>query len=293
MHDHLPPERGHARGDLQARHLAHSCPGKAVHGVGAHFECKLATIEDAFQEFILRFLQLSFCSLPGAEKLLEDLWQNSFGEGRLDEVLATRSLRVVLRIQGADHALRQKRAVAKVVGHHNRWVQGREIQGRDWFRVVPRICFQDSRSLEGHPVLLASPLERGDEEASLLRLPQNLGENFDALAPGQQKVQRYARDPGHFNVVVHVHQLVQESLGQISILQTIHREPPPGFLVAILQVSNAGVVDILLLLSQKGRRDVVQGVRAELVIALDDGEQVELNPSLDRDLLALPRTVSL
>lgn len=61
-------------------------------------------------------------------------------------------------------------------------------------------------------------LEEGDQQVLLACFAQDLAEHFDGLAAGEQEAHRHARHTRHLNVVVHVHQLVHQPLGQICIL---------------------------------------------------------------------------
>lgn len=51
-------------------------------------------------------------------------------------------------------------------------------------------------------------LEEGNKQALLSRLAQDLAENFDGLAAGEQEAHGHPCYTRHLNVVVHVHQLV-------------------------------------------------------------------------------------
>ena len=62
-------------------------------------------------------------------------------------------------------------------------------------------------------------LEEGDEQVLLARLAQNLAENFDGLATSEQEAHGHPCYTRHLDVVVHVHQLVHQALGQVCILQ--------------------------------------------------------------------------
>lgn len=52
-------------------------------------------------------------------------------------------------------------------------------------------------------------------------------------------------------------------------LEAIHCQPPAGLLIAILQVTDNAMVNILFLLSKKMGRDSIEGVAAQLVITLN------------------------
>ena len=74
-------------------------------------------------------------------------------------------------------------------------------------------------------------------------------------------------------------------------LETVYSQAAPCFLVATLQVTDDTVVYILLLLAQEVSRHSVEGVAAELVVALYGLQQVKLDASINGDLLVVIRAV--
>ena len=82
-------------------------------------------------------------------------------------------------------------------------------------------------------------------------------------------------------------------LWQVRVLQAVDRETSPCFVVAVLEIRNNRVVDVLLLLAQELGTDRVECVRTQLVITLDDLENIKLDTAKDRNVLALARAVRL
>ena len=215
----------------------------------------------------------------------------------LDEGIAARGPRDVLGGQELHLIPRHECAVAQVVRHHDGRVQGGEIERRHGHLVVASLGVEDGGALvrDAAVRLLAAALlgHVRDQKPALLRLAKNLRQHLDGLASGQEEGEGHAGDPRHLDVVVHVHQLVQESLREVGILEAVHREAAAGLGGARLQLADRAVVHVLLLLSEKVSGHRVEGIGRELVVPLHSLEEIELHAALDGDLLAVPGAVRL
>ena len=130
------------------------------------------------------------------------------------------------------------------------------------------------------PASLAAPaphLHVGDHQVLGARLAQDLREDLDRLPAREQVRHRHARHAGHLDVVVHQHQLVEQPLREVRVLEAVDGQAPARLGRPVLQVGDDRVVHVLLLLPQEVGRDRVERVGGELVVALDGGEEIELD----------------
>ena len=70
-------------------------------------------------------------------------------------------------------------------------------------------------------------------------------------------------------------------------LQTVYSQASPCFLITTLQVADDTVVHIFFLLSQEVGRHGIEGVAAQLVVALYGLQQVKLDAAVNGDLLVV------
>ena len=77
---------------------------------------------------------------------------------------------------------------------------------------------------------------------------------------------------------------------EVRVLEAVHGEPPAGLVRAVLELGDDGVVHVFLLLAEKVGADGVEGVAAELVFALHELEDIELQAAIEWSLfrVALP-----
>jgi len=188
--DHLPPVCGDGGADLQARQLAHHRACEAVHGVGGHLERQLAAVQHRPLERVRSLLQVRLGALARAQQLLQDLGQDAAGERGLDEDVAGGGARQLRGGQPLLLPLGHERAVAQVVRHHDGRVEGGKVQRRDGLLVEASLGLQHRRPLVGDAAVAVGarhPRQVGDQQAALLRLAQDLGEDLDGLAACEEE----------------------------------------------------------------------------------------------------------
>ena len=104
----------------------------------------------------------------------------------LDERIAARGPGNVLGCHKLHPIARHQRAVAQIMRHHDRRIQGSEIESRHGHLVVTRFRVQNGGSLvrDAAVRLLAAPLLGyvRHQKPALLRLAQNLRQHLDGLA---------------------------------------------------------------------------------------------------------------
>lgn len=76
-------------------------------------------------------------------------------------------------------------------------------------------------------------------------------------------------------------------------LETIDGQSTPGLIGTVLELGDDRVVDLFLLLAEEMGADGVQRVGTELVVSLHDGEDVELQSTVEVDRLGVARPVGL
>ena len=225
--DHVAAEGCRGGGNLEARQRAHCRAREPVHAVRGNLQRQLATVQHSLLQRVLRFLQVRLGALARAEQLLENLGEDALGFVRAHEHVAGGRLGEVRLRQPPDGVRGHERAVAQVVRHHDGRVQRREVQRRDRHLVVPRLGVQHGRALERDAALrlVALPLlgHVRYEQAPLRGFAQDLRHHLDGLPAREQEGQRHAGDARHLDVVVHVHQLVKQTLRQVRVLQAVHR----------------------------------------------------------------------
>lgn len=65
-------------------------------------------------------------------------------------------------------------------------------------------------------------------------LSQQLRDNLNLLSSGEQVGERHARHSGHFHVVDHAHQLLQQAEWQVGIFQAVDGQTTARLFVSIL-----------------------------------------------------------
>ena len=91
--------------------------------------------------------------------------------------------------------------------------------------------------------------------------------------------QAHTCDTRHFGVVVDAHEFVHQSQGKIRILHAVDGKAPPCLVVSVLQIRNNRVVNVLFLLVEEQPTHGVERVGPEFLVALQDLQDVELDPA--------------
>mmetsp|Transcript_38891 Transcript_38891/g.90034 ORF Transcript_38891/g.90034 Transcript_38891/m.90034 type:complete len:369 (+) Transcript_38891:1261-2367(+) len=281
MVDHRAPEGRNAGGDIEAREDAHRGSCEAVDGIGGDLQGQLPAVQHRLCERVRSFGHSLLRALSCCQELLQDHWEQTATTRAFQEVTAVGCFGVLLGRKVFHLLWLQQRAVAQVVGHHDGRIQGREVQSRNGLRVESCAGLEDRGSVE--LLVGAFRLQSGHHEAALSGLPQQLRLNFDHLSSVQEEVDGRPRHASHLHVVVHAEEFVHQAHGQIGILQAVHSQPPPALGALKEEAPDHTVVHILLLLSQELCRHGIQRVRAQLLLLLDHGEHVEVDPSVDVD----------
>ena len=119
----------------------------------------------------------------------------------------------------------------------------------------------------------------GNQIPFTICLAEQLRKNLDGLASGKKVIEWYTRHTSHFDVVHEAHELVEQPLREVCVLEAVHGEPSAGLVRAVLELSDDGVVHVLFLLAEKVGANGVDGVAAELVLTSHVLQQVELDPA--------------
>jgi hypothetical protein len=93
---------------------------------------------------------------------------------------ARRALHMLFRHNPANITGRHQRAVAQVMGHHDRRVQRCKIERCNGLRIVPGVGMQHGGTLICNSVGLVSPFQEGTQETRLLGIPYDLTEHLNA-----------------------------------------------------------------------------------------------------------------
>ena len=283
--DHSAPVGGDGGADLEAAEAAELRPREAVHAVRADLERVLAAVQDGVLERVLGLRHGLLRELPRAEELVQDFRENAVELGVLDEAVArggARVLRVVeeLRVARADEG-----RVAEVVRHHDRGVQRGEVERRDGLLVKAPFGLDDGRALEAGGVVGArGPLAGREEQLAVFGLSEHLRKDLDLLAALDEPRDWDPRDSGHFDVVDEEHELLDEPKREKGVLGAVHGEAAARLSVPILQVSDDGVVHVLLLFTEEVLGNTVERVRAQFVVLLDAGDDVEDDPAVANEV---------
>ena len=91
-----------------------------------------------------------------------------------------------------------------------------------------------------------------------MSLSVQLASHLDLLTSRKQVRDRHTCDSSHLGQIEETHQLLEQSQGQVGILQAVNRKSAASELILGLQLADDRVVHVFLLLSEK-----VRGYRVE------------------------------
>ena len=108
------------------------------------------------------------------------------------------------------------------MSHHDRWIQGCEIESSDRIRVKPSSWLDDNSAF-----ILVSILAVAldwDNQVVLSGLAIQLGSDLDLLSASEKENDRHTCDSCHFNLIEDTHQLFHQSQRQVGILYAVDSE---------------------------------------------------------------------
>jgi hypothetical protein len=309
-HDHVAAECSHRGRDRDAGQMACDGACEAVDRVGDDLDGQLAAVVHGIEKGVAAgsLHELLGC-IAGSQQVHQDARQHALVSFSGDKEVAAWGLDVFVggkvAVFGPEHVavcaqddgFRKQRRVAQVVCDHDRGIQRCKVEGCDGLVVVAGLGCDDGCALVVvAAVLFAAALGRRHEDAFGLASAQQLRQHADLLSARQHPCDRDARHACHLDVVDDDQQLVEQTLRQTRVLETVCGQSAACVCagpVSVVQHRDQRVVHVFLLLLEKMGRHVVQRVAGEFVVALYRGQHIELHTAVDVDVFAFACAVCL
>lgn len=186
------------------------------------------------------------------DKVLQDLWQDSPDDVPLGEVVPVWSLLIHGDVEVFELVRGDQGRVAKVMRHHDRWVERGEVKNGDWILEVAPCWFNHDSALV---LAFVRSFVSRDQIAKLLCLPVKLGCYLDLLTTSKEVLKGNSANTRDLRRHEKAVQLCHQAQREVCIFNAIDCKSSPCVLVFVLKVSDDRMMDVFFLFAEELGRD--------------------------------------